>query len=108
MDINVVNQLIAENISRLMGERDINATVLAERASLNRTAVYDIIAGRSKSPRVQTVASLAYALGVPLSDMFLTKAQIDGQAELLSAYQSLPEAEQSRLSQIAHAWLPDT
>lgn len=79
MALDEFTQIIAANISRIMTERSMNATELAQKADLNRTAIYDIIAGRSNSPRVKTVAQIAKALSIPLSDLFLTPQQHQGQ-----------------------------
>lgn len=106
MERDAVTQILSGNITRLMGERGINATELAERSGLNRTAIYDILANRSQSPRVKTVAQIAEALRVPISDMFLTAEQVEGQNALFTAYQALPPQERERLEQIAQAWLP--
>lgn len=100
--------LLSQNLVRLMKDRGMNATELAERSALNRTAIYDILAGRSQSPRVKTVYQIAEALNVPMSDLFLTQAQIEGQTALFKAYQALPPHERVRLEQVAQAWLPKT
>ena len=81
-----------------------NATTLAEASGLNRTAIYDIMSERSKSPKVSTVSKIATGLNVPLSDLFLTVGQIEGQAELMRLFASLDAGEQNKLSQIAKAW----
>lgn len=101
-----MTQLLAQNISRLMEERGINAPELAERSGLNRTAIYDILSERSQSPKVKTAAQIARALNVPISDLFLTAEQVEGQNALFKAYQMLPPEEQVRLEKIAEAWLP--
>lgn len=106
MERDFVTQILSDNIVRLMAERGVNATDLAKKSGLNRTAIYDIVAGRSQSPRVKTVAQIAQALHVPISDMLLTQEQVDGQSALFRAYQSLPAHERERLEQIAQAWLP--
>lgn len=106
MERDKVTQILSTNLVRLMDERGINATILAERSNLNRTAIYDIVTGRSQSPRVKTVAQIAEALNVPISDLFLTPEQIEGQNALFSAYQALPPDERQKLEQIARAWLP--
>lgn len=74
---------------------------------MGRSSVYDIIDGRSDSPKVKTVAKLAEGLGVPISDLFLTKDQLSAQNEMLRAYHDLPPAEQKRLAQVARAWRLD-
>ena len=106
MGRDAVTEILSANISRFMEERGINATELAERSGLNRTAIYDILANRSQSPRVKTVSQIADALRVPISDMFLTAEQVEGQNALFAAYQALPPQERERLQQIAQAWLP--
>jgi transcriptional regulator with XRE-family HTH domain len=104
MDRDPATLLIANNLARLMDERGINATALAETSGLNRTAIYDIMSERSKSPKISTVAKIAAGLNVPLSDLFLTVSQIEGQAELMRLFASLDPGEQQKLSQIAKAW----
>ncbi|WP_273523531.1 adenosylcobalamin-dependent ribonucleoside-diphosphate reductase [Rhodosalinus sediminis] len=58
-----------------MKAKGTNAKRLAEAAGLNATAVYDILKGKSKSPRLDTVAALAAALEVSVSH--LTDGQED-------------------------------
>jgi len=106
MERDAVTQLLSQNIIRLMKERDMNAAALAERSGLNRTAVYDILSERSQSPKISTAAQIAKALNVPISDLFLTPEQVEGQNALFKAYQMLPSEERIRLEQIAQAWLP--
>lgn len=106
MERDSVSKILSANIVRLMKEKDVSATILAERSNLGRTAIYDIVTGRSNSPRVKTVAQIAEVLRVPLSDLFLTEEQLEAQAEMFRAYRMLPEQEQNRLEQIAKAWLP--
>lgn len=107
MDRHPVSQIIAQNLERLLRERGISALELASRANYGRTMVYDILAGRSASPKVSTVADLAAALHVPVSDLFLTQAQIAAQSEMIQAYNLLPEAEQRRLAQVVRLWSVD-
>ncbi len=104
MERHPVSQIIAQNLERLLRERGISALELANRAKYGRTMVYDILAGRSASPKVSTVADLAAALRVPVSDLFLTEEQILAQSEMMQAYNLLPEAEQRRLAQVARLW----
>jgi transcriptional regulator with XRE-family HTH domain len=107
MDRHPVSQIIAQNLERLLRERGMSALELAARAKYGRTMVYDILAGRSASPKVSTVADLAAALHVPVSDLFLTQAQIAAQSEMIQAYNLLPEAEQRRLAQVVRLWNVD-
>lgn len=107
MNRDAVSQIITQNLARILEERGISALALGEKVGMGRSSVYDILAGRSQSPKVSTVAKLAEGLGVPLSDMFLTQAQVEAQSEMLKAYNRLPEDEQRRLAQVARAWQLD-
>lgn len=51
------------NLRRLMDEQGFNPRSLSLRAGLNATAVRDMIEGRSRFPRYDTVQALADALG---------------------------------------------
>jgi transcriptional regulator with XRE-family HTH domain len=50
------------NLRRLMDEQGMNPRSLSLRAGLNATAVRDMIEGRSRSPRYDTVQAMADAL----------------------------------------------
>lgn len=108
MERDAVTSLLSSNIIRLMEARGLKADELANRSNLNRTAVYDIIKGRSQSPRVKTVAQIAAALAVPITDLFMTEEQLDGLAAMVRLYRQLPPVEQQRLAQVARAWLVPT
>lgn len=55
---------LAEAIRREMTARGFNQKSLAEAAGLNVTAVRDILIGKSRSPRGDTISKIAAALGV--------------------------------------------
>lgn len=101
-----ITQILAANIRRAMQEREINASELARTAGLNRTAIYDILAERSQSPRVKTVSLIANALKIPISDLFLTEGQLKAQLEILQTFRELPASDQERVQVIAAAFLP--
>jgi transcriptional regulator with XRE-family HTH domain len=100
----VVSELIADNLARLLKERGISALELGQRCSMGRSSVYDILNGRSSSPKVATVAKLASGLNVPLTELFMTPQQLEAQSQLQRVYQELPPQEQRRLMQVAQAW----
>jgi transcriptional regulator with XRE-family HTH domain len=77
---------------------------LAEKSGLHRTAIYDIMPERSKSPKIRTVAKTANGLNVPFSNLFITVDQVKGQAEMTQLFASLDNGEQQNLLQIAKAW----
>jgi transcriptional regulator with XRE-family HTH domain len=99
-----VSQIVADNLVRLIAERETTASALGIACGFSQSAVHDIIKGRSQNPKISTVAKLAKVLNVPISELFLTRDQIEAQGEMLRAYHLLPEAEQRRLAQVARAW----
>ena len=66
---------LASKLEKLMRAKGINAKQLAEAAKLNPTAAYDIIKGKSKNPRVDTINALANALGVAASELMQSSAE---------------------------------
>jgi transcriptional regulator with XRE-family HTH domain len=103
-----VTELLTQNIKRLMQKRKLNPAELASRSGLNRTAIYDIMSGKSQSPRVKTCAQIAVALAVPISDLFLTDGQLQSQMEIVRIFLELGIDDQKRVEKIATAFLPDT
>ncbi len=62
-----VDASLPEKLKSLMEANDLNAKKLAEIAGLNATGVYDILSGKSASPKVSTIEKIADALGVATS-----------------------------------------
>lgn len=69
MDREKLAMVVAENLRSAMERARINPAELARSAKINTTGVYDIMSGRSRSPRVDTIAKLAEALHVPVSEL---------------------------------------
>lgn len=63
------SSVIAQNLERLLGEKNTTARALAERAGLGHTAARDIIIGKTKSPTMRVLRKLADCLGVPVSEI---------------------------------------
>lgn len=61
--------VLVQNIERLMAHQGSNPAALAAMAGLNPTGVRDILMGKSRSPRHQTLEKLANALGVSVFDL---------------------------------------
>ena len=59
-----IDRLIVRNIVSLLEEKDLKPTRLSLDAGLSRTAVADIINGKSRSPAYATIVKLADAAGV--------------------------------------------
>ncbi|RBI84285.1 adenosylcobalamin-dependent ribonucleoside-diphosphate reductase [Rhodosalinus halophilus] len=60
---------LPERLEAAMKAKGTNSKRLAEAAGLNATAVYDILKGKSKSPRLDTIAALAAALDVSVGHL---------------------------------------
>jgi transcriptional regulator with XRE-family HTH domain len=105
MDRDDITAALVANIQALMLRRGLNAHELASRAGLNPTGVYDIISGKSRSPKVENVAKIAKALGVRASQLLEPPTDDALKADLLGAFAQLPAEDQERLLTTARAWL---
>lgn len=100
-----VTETLVRNLKRLMELRGVNAHELAAKAGLNPTAVYDIMSGKARSPKLETVAKLAAALSVSPSALIEPPATSQLRTDLDAIFQRLPAAEQERVLMIATALL---
>jgi ribonucleoside-diphosphate reductase alpha chain len=71
-------ETFVDRLKREIEARDTNPKQLAEAAGLNPTAVYDILKGKSVSPKLSTIEKIASALEISVSD--LTGEQSSGEA----------------------------
>jgi transcriptional regulator with XRE-family HTH domain len=100
-----LTELLIRNMQALMALREVNAHELAARAGMNPTAVYDIVSGKARSPKIETVAKLAEALGVAPATLFEEPSEANLRAELQQVYARLSTEERYRLVAIAQALL---
>lgn len=63
-----MSQLV-RNLETLMKKNKINGLELAKQADLVKSAVYNILNGRSKKPSIQTTAKIASILGVSSDEL---------------------------------------
>lgn len=96
---------VAANIEAVMAQRGLTASALARLANLNPTGIYDILSGKSRSPKIETLAKIAAALGVPISILFDDRPDTSLRAEIEALFDRLPPDERRRLVQTARAWL---
>lgn len=61
--------VVGKQIEKRMKVLGLNAKSLSKKAGLNDTAIRDIVEGRSKNPRHDTVQKIARALGCTASDL---------------------------------------
>ena len=106
MERDALVQTVAENIRALMDRRDMNASELARAAGVNPTGVYDILSGKSRSPRLDTVHKIAVALKVPVSQLFEQVGTDEARDEIVEIFLRLDPVERRRLLQAARSWLP--
>jgi transcriptional regulator with XRE-family HTH domain len=100
-----VTATLVRNLQRLMNVRTINAHDLAARAGMNPTAVYDIISGKARSPKLETVAKLAAALNVTPSTLIEAPGASSMRNDIETIFALLSPEEQARIVTIAQALL---
>ena len=100
-----IRTIVADNLKDLMEPRNLSANRLAALAGLSYTSVYDILTGKSKNPRIDTLQKIAGKLGVPLTDLFEGSNSRQIRSTLLAAFEGLGESDQQRLADTAVAWL---
>ncbi len=66
--------MVAKNLRKLRGERGLSQEELADRAGLNRNYV-GMIEREENAPTVDTLESLAEALGISVTDLFRSGPQ---------------------------------
>lgn len=106
MERDALVKLVAANIEAVMEVRQTNAAALARDANVNPTGVYDILSGKSRNPRLDTIAKIARALRVPIAYLFEDRAEGAVRDQIIEVFVQLPPEEQRRLLQTARAWMP--
>lgn len=96
--------MVARNIQAAMERRDITAPALARMAGLNPTGIYDILSGKSRSPRLDTIHKIAKALNIPVSQVFEEATADELRQEIMAAVEKLPLAERRRILRTAQVW----
>ena len=100
--------LFAANIEAIMNLRGLDPAKLGRAAQMNRTGIYDILSGKSRNPRLDTVEKIAAALDVPPSALLAEKPIDELQAQLYSTLMALEPGERDRLLLTARAWAAHT
>lgn len=90
--------IVARNLDATMARKDTNPSEVARRAGLNPTGVYDILSGKSRSPRLDTLNRIAVQwLGVPLAALLAEPSEDDLSQELIETIGLLPAGERRRV-----------
>lgn len=108
MESDPINMIVANNIEALMQRKDIDAASLARASGLNPTGIYDILKGKSRSPKVETIGKIAKALNVPISVMFSTNVLDDLDDDLMIVFNQLSAEKRGMLLQAARVWVSDS
>ena len=89
-----------------MARKGSNPSEVARRAGLNPTGVYDILSGKSRSPRLDTLSRIAVlGLGVPLASLLAEPSEDDLSQELIETIGLLPPQERRRVLAMIRALL---
>jgi len=105
MERDELTMLLANNIQAVMDERGTNSSQLAKMAKINPTGVYDIISGKSNSPKLDTIRKIANALGVSVPYLLKDRSEIELIDEIVATLDQLPLSEKERLLVTARAWV---
>lgn len=100
--------LVAQNIETIMSRKGMNAFAVAKRLGTNPTLLYDILSGKSKSPRLDTLHKIAViGLGVPVSALLVEPAEDDLDQEIVQTFAMMPPDVRRRMLHMAQAWLAE-
>lgn len=96
---------VARNIRAIMQAKKLSALALAKQANINPTGVYDILSGKSRSPKIETLGKIASALETPISRLFEDDAKAHHKEEITELFFLLSIEDRDRLMVIARALL---
>lgn len=99
--------LVARNIEAIMDRKRLKAPEVARRAQINATGIYDILSGKSRSPKIETLGKIAKGLDVPVALLFEEPEEAELRREIITLFARLPDPEKNRLLLTARAWLSD-
>ncbi|WP_102869778.1 helix-turn-helix domain-containing protein [Phaeobacter inhibens] len=105
MERDELTMLLATNIQARMAQRGTNAAQLARAAGMNATAVYDILSGKSRNPRLDTIHKIARELGVTVQHLLREKSDDKLRDDISAVLDSLPDEDRRRLLVTAQAWI---
>lgn len=106
MERNVIVMIVARNIEAAIARQGTNPAEVARRAGINPTGVYDILKGKSNSPRLDTIHKIATkGLGLPMSALFTEPSDEELDRELTDTIARMPPDERRRFLNMAQAFL---
>lgn len=93
-----VNETFRLKLQVIMAEKGLKAPEIARLAGVNRRMVYDIIEGRSQSPKIETIFKIADALKVHPGELLGFGPQMPLHPRLAELLQQYPIDDQERLA----------
>lgn len=89
-----------------MKRKGTNPSEVARKSGINPTGVYDILSGKSRSPRLDTLTRIAeQGLGVPVASLLADQADDDLSQELVETIGMLPADDRRRVLAMIRAML---
>ncbi|RHZ96485.1 XRE family transcriptional regulator [Cereibacter sphaeroides] len=105
MERDIIVMIVARNIEAAMDRKGLSAPEVARRAGINPTGVYDILKGKSRSPRLDTIHKIAVqGLGIPMSALFVEPTDEELDQELAETLGMLPTDERRKFLAMARAY----
>ena len=106
MERDAIVMSVAQNIEAAIKRRGTNPAEVARRAGINPTGVYDILSGKSRSPRLDTLYKIAVdGLQMPFSALFSEPAENEVDQRLIETLGMMPGADRRRFLAMAIAVL---
>lgn len=105
MERDALTMLVAHNIEAIMAQKGLNAAEVARRLGTNPTLVYDILSGKSRNPRLDTLHKIAVkGLGVPVSALLYEQQDNELDSALVRAFAAMPADERKRVLGMVQAY----
>lgn len=108
MERNKLVLLVARNLADAIERKGTNAAEVARKAGLNPTGVYDILSGKSRSPRLDTLQKIAVSgLGIPVSALLSDASDEALTDELVQEVALLTPEDRRKILLMARAFRAD-
>lgn len=65
-----IDEAVTTRIQQLLKDRGWTANELIKRSGINQSTIAEIMAGRSKYPRISTIQKISHGFGMTLSEFF--------------------------------------
>ena len=106
MERDAIVMTVARNLEAAMKRKGINAPDLARAAGLNATGIYDILSGKSRSPRLDTLHKIAVqGLNIPIEALLLEPSDNELAQDLTNAIGMMSPDDRRKFLAMARAVL---